>query len=45
MKLRGFEGWGGAIYAERMRYGNMRPTEKREMMKQRKLQFDTKLAL
>ena len=28
-----------------MRYGNMRPTEKREMMKQCKLQFDTKLAL
>ena len=38
-------GPGGGTYADRMRFGNMSPEERREQMKQRKLQFDTKLAL
>ena len=42
---RGGRGTRGGTYADRMRFGNMSPEERREQMKQRKLQFDTKLAL
>ena len=35
----------GGAYLDRMIFGNMSPEKRREIMKQRKLQFDTKLAL
>ena len=35
----------GGAYLDRMIFGNMSPEKRREIMKQRKIQFDTQLAL